>query len=84
MIDTFQFVLTVTAVIISLFGIVGNIMAFVGFQKQSKKTSTSFLFQALAVADSLVILANCLMEIGMCLFTYILNLYKLANVYNEG
>ena len=82
MIDTFPVVLIVTAVIIGLFGLVGNIMAFVGFQKQSKKTSTSFLFQALAVADSLVILANCLTQIVACLQIYILNLHLLANVYN--
>ena len=40
---------------IGLFGIIGNITAFRGFQDQKKTTSTSFLFKALAIADTLVI-----------------------------
>ena len=38
-------------------GLIGNIIAFMGFQKQCKKTPTTFLFQALAVADSFLIVA---------------------------
>ena len=41
---------------IGLFGICGNIAAFIGFQKQSKKTSTSFLFQALTITDTGVLI----------------------------
>ena len=41
---------------VAIFGIFGNIAAIWGFQKQTKKTSTSFLFQALAVADTLVLI----------------------------
>ena len=52
------FVLDLMAVVIGMFGIVGNATAFMGFKQQSKKTSTSFLFQVLAVADSLVILTT--------------------------
>ena len=40
---------------ITLFGIIGNTLAFIGFQRQSKKTSTSVLFQALAVTDNCVL-----------------------------
>ena len=51
---------------VSLFGICGNIVAFLGFRKQTKKKSTSFLFQALALADTLVIFT---------LFTFDVSLY---------
>ena len=44
---------------IGIFGIIGNIIAFIGFQKQSKKTATSLLFQVLAISDSLVLTVTC-------------------------
>ena len=52
-------VLYQTAAAIGIVGIAGNVMAFIGFQKQSTKTSTSLLFQALAIADSLVLITAC-------------------------
>ena len=47
--------LSILGACIGLFGIIGNVTAFRGFVKQKQKTSTSFLFQALAIADTLVI-----------------------------
>ena len=47
--------LSILGACIGLFGIMGNITAFRGFVKQKQNTSTSFLFQALAIADTFVI-----------------------------
>ena len=47
------------ALCIGLFGICGNITAFIGFQRQPKKSSTSFLFQTLAITDSFVLIFFC-------------------------
>ena len=41
----------------ALFGIFGNTLVFVGFHKNSPKTSTSYLFKVLAVADNLVLVS---------------------------
>ena len=42
-------------------GCAGNLVAFIGFQAEKKKTPTTFLFQCLAVADTafLVLFASC-------------------------
>ena len=55
-VNILNIVLFVLGSCFTIFGICGNIAAFLGFQKQTKKTSTSFLFQALAVADTLVLI----------------------------
>ena len=52
---------------IGVCGLSGNIIAYMGFLKQSKKTSTSILFQALAIADSFVIITICSI-IGVAIF----------------
>ena len=46
------------ASVISLFGFVGNTLVFVGFQNTAPGTSTSILFQALAVADNFVLVTT--------------------------
>ena len=59
MLHLYDSVLYITGACIGLFGICGNLAALCAFQKQSKKTSTSFLFQALAITDSCVLLTVC-------------------------
>ena len=59
----------ITCSCIGLLGIIANITAFRGFQKQTKKTSTSFLFQSLAVADVCVLITVC-PEILLQYFSY--------------
>ena len=61
-IDIFTLAFYSLALIIGIFGIIGNILAFRGFQRLKKKTSTAFLFQALAIVDTLVIITVCTFE----------------------
>ena len=68
-----SFKIDLSVCIICLFiSLFGNIIAFRGFYKQTKHTSTSFLFKSLAVADTFVLLT-----------LYPLTLYKfcLFNVF---
>ena len=60
---------------IGLFGIIGNITAFIGFQKQNKNTSTSFLFKSLAIADTFVIVTTNLTNLQIYLDSYIKHHY---------
>ena len=51
-------ILDIISVVISIFGLVGNTLSFRGFQKLQKKTCTSFLLQALAICDNLVLITT--------------------------
>ena len=51
-----NFLLFSLTTIIGLFGVLGNTLAFLGFHRKRKQTSTSFLFQALAITDNIWLL----------------------------
>ena len=53
---TISMVVILVTLLIGLGGLIGNTLAFVGLQRQVKKSPTTFLFQALAAADNMVIL----------------------------
>ena len=48
-------------ILLSVLGCFGNILAFIGFQREKTKTATTFLFQCLAIADTsfLFLFASC-------------------------
>ena len=50
-------VLYTIILIISGLGCLGNVLAFIGFQRERKKSPTTFLFQCLAVADTTFLLS---------------------------
>jgi len=61
-------VYTLVVALIIIFGLVGNTLSFIVMLNDSATSATSFLLQALAVADSLVLLAA-------------LPLYMMPNIY---
>ena len=51
----FERIIDILTVFVGVLGLLGNIVALIGFQKQCKKTSTTLLFKALSLADLFVI-----------------------------
>lgn len=64
-----------------LFGILGNIIVFVVFWKDTVKTSASFLFQALAVVDTLFLIAVCFLFVPRSIEYYSHYLQAYVHVY---
>ena len=70
----FKVILYSIAAVFGFLGFIGNMLIFVGFQTQAKKTSTQLLFQALAVADNLVIFTTVSATLGKSIYDYVITI----------